>query len=235
MSEARVLPLLIWADRILAGAEQGPPLRFETLAESQEAPAPYTAMSPDPYGPGDDGLRQLLLRSLTEEVGVDRLDAEGYIARLRPTFQELEAQEHWVTAPLSDEELEQLHVSLHRVLDRLAQEAPELVRADIARWPEDLAVQADRALLAVGYLLAWQPFSPAMHFLWASNKGALSRLGELTAATLDNPDLDTLHPAFVCLQQRVHHFDSLLYGVLEFVADNRIGESDDEEDLDDDR
>lgn len=216
-------PFVNWAKAVLDAANGGDPyeppassqLRFETTTQptwttSNSASGPF---SPQTLEPTDRGLQDLICGIVEMEMDAPHSEALIFSKNLVRLIHELEVFEHWVKSPLEPTEILGMHTVMHDVLFELAKRNKGAT--DVERWEESDRALVDKVLLAVAYVLSWQPYGTAMHFVWTMAKPWFSRLSEVIAVHLENEELGAMWPPLECLKNRVHHFDALLYGYLE--------------------
>ena len=225
-------PFLDWAKSVLEAAEGGKPyiasstMSFQTGTEPKwGTDGPRGIFTHDLFEPGDDGLHTIVSKTVQSEMDAQLKEADHFADHTVRLIRELEQYEHWVKTPLTDAEMIGMHQSLHDALFQLADENE--LQDDVERWRDDSKILADKVLLAVAYVLSWQPYGVTMQFVWGLAKPWYVRLSETIAEQLDNEDMDALWPSLNCLRNRVLHFDSLLYGFLEGA-----GAFDNDEDVD---
>lgn len=229
-------PFVDWANSVLDAADGGtyiPPegatLQFQTTLQPVWSTRQGATFQPASFEPTDSGLIELIASTVENEMDASVIEASIFAKTTVDVIRELETYEHWIVEPLTPSELIGMHVVLHNVLTQLAQR--NSMEADIESWAnkEDTVV-VDKLLLAVAYVLAWQPYGQAMQFVWSLAKPWYIRLSEVVGVHLDNMELLHLSKSLMCLKDRVHHFDNLLYGYLEGTASLEINEDMDADD-----
>lgn len=216
-------PFVEWARSVLAAANGGDPyvapaatqLRFNTSTSPtwQATDGPRGPFTPGSMEPSDHGLQDLVSMVVELEMDAPRAEAALFAKKLVHLIHELEAYEHWVTSALSPSELVGMHAVLHDVLFELAKRNRGAI--DVERWTQEDRALMDKLLLAVAYVLSWQPYGYSVQFVWTLAKPWFTRLSEVIGIHQDNEELRTVWPALNCIRSRVHHFDALLYGYLE--------------------
>ncbi len=229
-------PFVDWANSVLDAADGGtyiPPegatLQFQTTLQPVWSSRQGAAFQPATFEPTDTGLVELIASTVENEMDASVIEASIFAKTTVDVIRELETYEHWIVEPLTPSELIGMHVVLHNVLTQLAQRNG--MEADVEAWKNnDDKVVVDKLLLAVAYVLAWQHYGQAMQFVWSLAKPWYIRLSEVVGVHLDNMELFHLSKSLLCLKDRVHHFDNLLYGYLEGTASLEINEDMDADD-----
>lgn len=229
-------PFVDWAHAVLDAADGGtyiPPagttLQFQTTLQPARSSNGDSLFQPAHFEPGDVGLLDLIATTVETEMDASTIEATIFAKSTLAIIRELESFEHWVEEPLNPEELFGMHTVLHNVLDRLAQNNERM--QDVEKWPhDDDRVMVDKLLLAVAYVLSWQPYGNAMQFVWALAKPWYVRLSEVVSVHMENDDLAHLFKSLQCLKDRVLHFDNLLYGYLEGAGSLEVNEDMDADD-----
>jgi hypothetical protein len=216
-------PFVEWARAVLTAANGGASyvapasaqMHFSTFTTPpwQTEEGPCGQFTPGFIEPSDHGLQELVSMVVELEMDAPRTEAMLFSKKIVRLVHDLEAYEHWVTSALAPSELIGMHLVLHDVLFELSKKNQGAI--DLEQWnPEDRAL-VDKVLLAVAYVLSWQPYGYAVQFVWTLAKPWYTRLSEVIGIHLDNDELRTVWPALDCIRSRVHHFDALLYGYLE--------------------
>lgn len=214
-------PFVDWAKSVLDAADGGtyiPPdgatLQFQTTLSPVWTGNNGAAFHPGTFEPTENGLVELIASAVENEMDATVIEGSIFAKSMVEVIYELQSYEHWVVAPLTPSEMIGMHIVLHNVLTSIAQRNGMV--ADVERWTNSGdKVIIDKLLLAVAYVLAWQPYGHAMQFVWGLAKPWYVRLSEVVSLHLDNDDLAHLYKSLLCLKDRVHHFDNLLYGYLE--------------------
>ena len=229
-------PFVDWANSVLDAADGGtyiPPegatLQFQTTLQPVWDTRQGSVFQPASFEPTDAGLVELIASTVENEMDATTIEASIFARTTVSVIRELETYEHWIVEPLTPSELIGMHVVLHNVLTQVAQRSG--MDKDVERWTsEEDKVMVDKLLLAVAYVLAWQPYGQAMQFVWSLAKPWYIRLSEVVGIHLDNMELLHLSKSLMCLKDRVHHFDNLLYGYLEGTASLEVNEDMDADD-----
>lgn len=229
-------PFVDWAKSVLDAADGGtyiPPegatLQFQTTLQPAWSTRQGAMFQPGTFEPTDNGLVELVASAVENEMDASVIEASIFARSMVDIIRELETYEHWILEPLTPSKLIGMHIVLHNVLTQIAQRN-EMV-TDVERWENiNDKVIVDKLLLAVAYVLAWQHYGHAMQFVWALAKPWYIRLSEVVSLHIDNAELFHLSKSLLCLKDRVHHFDNLLYGYLEGTASLEINEDMDADD-----
>lgn len=174
--------------------------------------------TPDVFDLMPGGVEQVAVNTLMRDMNADFQEAVHFSKTVAMVVEGIQSYENWVIMPLSNRELIGLHANFHEAMYWLAEQNDG--RTMIDEWSEESRAWADRMLLAIAYILVWQSYGNCVQFIWTMASPWFLRLGEVAAASFDNSEAVILHPALRCLQQRVRHFDSLLYGFYEGAGDH---------------
>ena len=229
-------PFVDWANSVLNAANggtyippQGATLQFQTTLQPTWNSRTGAVFQPGTFEPTDQGLSELIATTVESEMDASVIEASIFSKTILSVIRELETYEHWVVEPLTPSELIGMHIVLHNVLTGLASE--NSMNTDVERWDSvENRLVVDKLLLAVAYVLAWQPYGTAMQFVWALAKPWYVRLSEVVSIHLENEELHHLFNSLQCLKDRVHHFDNLLYSYLEGNGSMEVNEDMDADD-----
>lgn len=214
-------PFVDWANSVLDSADGGtyiPPagslMSFQTTLQPLWHTHDNDLFAPGHYLPSDMGLEDLIAEQVESEMEANVVEARIFARQIRDLIHELESFENWIEQPLQPNEMLGLHSVLHTVLGELAEK--NNFEMDVEKWENEKdRLDADRLLLAVAYVLAWQPYSIAVQFVWGLAKPWYVRLSEVIGEQIDNAELSYLAKPLTCLRERVQHFDALLFSFLE--------------------
>jgi len=228
-------PFVDWANAVLNAANGGayvPPagttINFQTTIQPVWGRRSGGMFQPGAFEPTDQGFIELIATTVEQEMDASVVEASIFANTILGAVREMEQFEHWIVDPLNPSELIGMHHVLHEVLFNLAKNND--MTTDVERWREEDCLIADKILLATAYILAWQSYGVAMQFVWGLAKPWYVRLSEVVSIYMEHEDFYHVSKSLLCLKDRVHHFDNLLYSYLEGNASLEINEDMDADD-----